>query len=1181
MASVTFKLNGKEVVADNSRTILQAARDNGVDIPTLCYDPRLPPYGSCLVCVVEVRNMGRNLMSCTTPVAEGMDVWTESEPAFKARKSALEMLLSNHYADCRGPCFVKCPAHVDVQGYLAFAHAGMYKEALDLIRETNPLPLACGRVCVRYCEANCRRQDVDSPGAINFMKRYVADLEYDRLGTPEIVPGNGKRVAIVGGGPSGLTCGYYLRQQGYEVTILDKQPKLGGMLRYGIPEYRLPQAVLDKEVAQLLAGGIQVRTGVKLGQDFSLDTLKAEGFDAIYLAMGSWVAKGMGLEGEDHPNILPGIVFLEQVKRDGPPALSGRVAIVGGGNTAIDAARTALRSGAEKVTVLYRRTRAEMPADDIEVEDALEEGIEFAYLTAPSAVAVEDGKLLGLECYLMELGEPDASGRRRPEKVKGSEFLFRADWVVSAIGQGQDLSGLRNETLGELKVTKWNSIEADPETLLTSVEGVFAGGDAMSGPAAAIDAIAAGGRAAKVIDKWFRTGRVEGLQSGFLSRRAALEVPKSDFFLGIEPAKRVEMPKLDHHARAQSWEEVDLGVTPEQVKHETGRCLSCGCSSVYDCDLKTYAGDCDVQQEHFKGRVKKHKVDDRHPFILLDANKCILCGRCVRYCGDLIGVSALGFIDRGYDTVVKPALNKALKDTTCIGCGNCIEVCPTGAITFKATLEKPGPFRTAPYRSVCSFCGVGCELDINHSGRESFFVTAKPQDPFTEGELCAKGRFGTYYLGAPERIAHPTVEGKAKVSLHGAAAALVGGLRGLKGEEILFLASPRISNESAYLLASLARQVGTRNLFAAEDLARPALPESVPMTLRQDEVAKADLVVTVGGAAMKYNPVFGFKVRRAIAGGARLIHIGPLDPAWQPLVTCHLPCAAGEEAGVLAALAGVLQEEGLQKAWSVAQASNAASLRGFVFPEASPAVRKAAALLGAAERPAVIVNRDALSGSDGAELKWASDLALLSGAGLLMVRNEANGQGFQDIVYGGGLTSSADLAKAKAALAAGSLKAVVLVGVDPEGLSCVEELARVPFRVAMDVFGTAFSDAADVVVPLAPLAEEEGSTVSFDGRILKFRRAFKPLSGFGNLDFLGCALQEAGGVAPDLAAIREAIAGQSPAYAGLSSDLPQVFLAADRKRHLFLASWGAGPAVPYSSATTYSRRWTLGNPLRK
>lgn len=1178
MASVTFKLNGQEVVADNSKTILQVARDNGVDIPTLCYDPRLPPYGSCLVCVVEVRNMGRNLMSCTTPVAEGMDVWTESEPALKSRKASLEMLLSNHYADCRGPCYVKCPANVDIQGYLAFANAGLYKEALDLIRETNPMPLSCGRVCVRYCEANCRRQDVDSPGAINFMKRYVADLEYDRLGKPEVQPSNGKKIAVVGGGPSGLTCGYYLRNLGYEVTILDMQPKLGGMLRYGIPEYRLPQAVLDKEVAQLLSGGIQVRTEVKLGQDFTLDSLKAEGFHAIYLAMGSWVAKGMGIENEKHPNILPGIVFLEGVKRNGPPVMKGTVAIVGGGNVAIDAARTAIRCGADKVTVLYRRTRTEMPADDIEVTDAIEEGIEFAYLTAPSKVVTEGDKLLGLECYLMELGDPDASGRRKPEKIKGSEFLFKADWVVSAIGQEQDLSGLRNETLGEIKTTKWNGIEADPETLQTSVEGVFAGGDAMSGPAAAIDAIAAGGRAAKVIDKWFQTGKVEKFHAGFLSQRAVLEAPGPDFFHGVEKVERNEMPKLDQHERVKNWLEVDLGVTQAQVLQETSRCLSCGCNSVFDCDLKVYSGNYDAQQEHFKGKVKKHKMDDRHPYIILDANKCILCGRCVRYCGDLIGVSALGFIDRGYDTVVKPTLNKALAETTCISCGNCIEVCPTGAITFKATLDKPGPYRTVPYRSACSFCGVGCELDINHSGRDYFFVTAKPIDPFIEGELCAKGRFGTYYVGSKDRIANPILKGKGKVDMGVAASALVDGLKAFKGEEILFLASPRISNETAFLFASLAKQFGSRNVFAAEDLCRSALPGAVASTLKQEAVEQADLIVTVGGNVVTYNPVFAFKVRRAVTAGAKLIHVGPADLAWKRLATCHIPCAAGEEAQVLSALSGAVLKAGLQDGESVAGAANAADLQDFCFAAASETIERAAAFFKAAAKPAVIVNRDAAAGSDGSELQWSADLALLTGAGLLVVRNDANGQGFQDIIYGG-FASSEDLVKAQAALASGAIKAVVLLGVDPAALSCTEALAKVQFTAAIDLFGTEATERADVLVPLAPIAEEDGSTVSFDGRVIKFRRAFKPLAGFDNVSFLGEALQAAGGVKLDLAGVRSAIAVQFPRYATLTSETPNVYLPDALPKAFGLVSAKGTPVFSYLSATTFTRRWEKANRL--
>ncbi|MFA6032858.1 MAG: FAD-dependent oxidoreductase, partial [Myxococcota bacterium] len=656
MATVKIRINGSEYTADNSRTILQVARDNGIAIPTLCHDPRLPPYGSCLVCVVEARHMNRLIMSCTQPVAEGMDIWTHSPQAVSARKAALEMLLSNHWADCRGPCYVKCPANVDVQGYLAYANAGMYNEALELIRETNPMPLVCGRICVRHCETACRRKDVDSPVAINFMKRYVTDLEYDRLPAPVVAPKNGKKVAIVGGGPAGLTCAYFLAKNGYSPVIFDKQPKLGGMLRYGIPEYRLPEKVLDKEINYLLAHGIEVKAGAKLGREFTLDSLKKEGFDATFLSIGSWVAKGMGIENEKHKNILPGIAFLEECKLSKPPSLSGTAVVVGGGNTAVDAARTAVRCGASKVAILYRRTRTEMPADEMEVEDAIAEGVDVQFLVAPKKAVIEDGRLTGLECYRMELGEPDASGRRRPVQVKGSEFVFKCDYIISAIGQDQDLSGLKNDTIGEIKQTKWKSIEADPATFMTSIAGVFSGGDCMTGPSAAIDAIGAGRKAAWVMDRYIRTGTVQKFPEEFVSRRDILEKPGADFFEGIARAPRAGMGKTDASCRAKEWEEVDTGVTKEVVAAETLRCLSCGCKTVFDCDLKDLSTEVGARQDRFKGRIKKHKVDERHPFITLDSNKCILCGRCVRYCGELIGVHAMGFINRGYDTVVKPTL---------------------------------------------------------------------------------------------------------------------------------------------------------------------------------------------------------------------------------------------------------------------------------------------------------------------------------------------------------------------------------------------------------------------------------------------------------------------------------------------------------------------------------------------
>ena len=1196
MPSVTVKINGREIAADNSQTILQVARANGIQIPTLCYDPRLSPYGSCLVCVVEVRSANRLLMSCTTPVAQGMEIWTESEPAVRARRAALEMLLSNHYADCRGPCFLQCPANVDVQGYLAFANAGMYREALALIRETNPLPLACGRVCVRYCEANCRRNDVDSPAAINFMKRYVADLEYDNLPRPAAVPTTGKKVAVIGGGPAGLTCGYFLATKGHAVTIFDKQPKLGGMLRYGIPEYRLPEAVLDKEIDYLLAHGIETRTNVRLGHDFRLDDLKEQGFDAIYVALGSWIAKGMGIENETHPNILSGIAFLEGVKRNGPPRLSGTVAVVGGGNTAIDASRTALRCGAEKVAILYRRTETEMPADEVEVKDARDEGVDIRFLIAPKRAVVAGGRLVGLECFRMELGEPDASGRRRPIQVKGSEFLFACDWAVSAIGQEPDLQGLENATLGPIAVTKWKSIQADPETFQTSVPGVFAGGDAMTGPQAAIDAIGGARKAAWVIDRYLATGKVEKFQAGFFSKRTALAPLDASFFAQFEKSARESMPKLDGRERTRLWDEVDLGVSVRQVQHETSRCLSCGCASVFDCDLKVLSGNYDARQEHYVGRLKKHKLDDRHPYILLDSNKCILCGRCVRYCGDVIGVHALGFINRGYETVVKPALDKPLRETTCVTCGNCIEVCPTGAITFKANLDKPGPFRTTPARSVCSFCGVGCEIDVNHTGRDYFFVTAKPADQYTEGELCAKGRFGTAYVGSRERLYACTVKNRGRVDMPEAARALHAGLAGIRerhgADAMLFLASPRVSSEAAWLFASLARGYGSSFVFPAEDLRRRALPDVRGLsgynisTAKQSDVAGAGtVVVTVGRDVCAYNPVFGWALHRAPQNGVTWVHVGPVPAAWRRSVHVHVDCPDGEEAAALSAMCGIIAAQGLHDAESLAPVANAAAFLSHGFARPMRGAADAAGLVADGTKKVVIaINQDAAVGSDHADLCWAADLALLTGrtggekGGLLVVKNDANGQGVQDVLYDGGFATRAGLAQAKAQLRSGKIKAVVFLGVDPMGLADLDaDLDRAEFTAAIDIFPSGATARADVVVPLTPLQEEDGSVVSFDGRISAFKKVFRPLAGFNSVEFLAEALAQAGGERQDVTAARRAIAAALPLYRGLASAAPAAYLCdeAARKagaRHFTMAPLPSGHVgAAYASATTFSR----------
>ena len=312
---IKVTINGKQYTASPGQTILEIIRAYDIDdIPTLCWDPKLPPYGSCYLCVVQVEGLEKLIPSCSSPAADGMVIYTNNDRIKQARKTALELLLSNHYADCLGPCTQTCPAGVDVQGYIALIAMGKNREAVKLIKEKNPLPLVCGRVCVRECEAACRRNNVDDPVGIDYLKRYASDIDIEDPWTPELPPKNGKKVAVVGGGPAGLTCAYFLTIKGYAVTILERSPHLGGMLRYGIPEYRLPKGMLDREINWIINLGVDVKTNVKLGEDFTLEGLR-EQYDAVFLAMGAQKAKGMGLEGEDKTEgIVGGVEFLRQLQ---------------------------------------------------------------------------------------------------------------------------------------------------------------------------------------------------------------------------------------------------------------------------------------------------------------------------------------------------------------------------------------------------------------------------------------------------------------------------------------------------------------------------------------------------------------------------------------------------------------------------------------------------------------------------------------------------------------------------------------------------------------------------------------------------------------------------------------------------------------------------------------------------
>jgi NADPH-dependent glutamate synthase beta subunit-like oxidoreductase len=479
-------------------------------------------------------------------------------------------------------CCSSCPDNIDIPRYMERIRVGRIAEAAAIILEHNPMPAVTGRVCPHFCEQGCNRNEQDSAVSVRAVERRVGDyvLENAKSYAGSRVRENGKKVAVVGGGPAGLTCAYYLRKKGFGVTIFDKQPMLGGMLRYGIPDFRLSQGVLDREIEFLLSHGISTKTGQRLGKDFTLDGLSRDGFKAVFLALGSWVARGMGIENEQHANILPGIGFLESVKWNGPPVMNGTVAVVGGGNTAIDAARTARRSGAKKVVLLYRRTRAEMPAEEEEIEDAVREGIDLQFLVAPKRAVLREGKLAGLECCRMKLGESDASGRPRPVEIPGSEFLFEADWVISAIGQDQNLLGLGNKTFGAIRLTKGNGIEADPETCRTSVAGVFAGGDVATGPATVVEAIAAGRKAAASIEAYLagRTARVP------VSRETASEPLRPINAEALKSSPRVSVAEVAPSRRSMECEDYET-LDDGKVSLEAHRCLDCSCVAVNASDI--------------------------------------------------------------------------------------------------------------------------------------------------------------------------------------------------------------------------------------------------------------------------------------------------------------------------------------------------------------------------------------------------------------------------------------------------------------------------------------------------------------------------------------------------------------------------------------------------------------------
>lgn len=1158
MPLVKLQIDGKRVVADGRMTILEVARENGVaSIPTLCHDPRLEPFASCFLCVVKVKGARTLVPACSTRVSAGMVVETSNPEIRRSRKAALELLLSDHYADCVGPCQLACPAGIDIQGYVALAALGRHREAIALIKERNPLPAVCGRVCTRPCEVKgCRRNLLDEPVGVDYIKRYLSDLD---LGDkepwrPEVAPRNGRKVAVVGAGPAGLSCAYYLAVRGYQVSILEAQPEAGGMLRYGIPEYRLPKDVLDLEVSQILDLGVELSTNVQLGRDFTVTSLKQGGYDAIFLGLGAWESTRMRVQDEDAPGVLAGIDFLRQFGLKRKIEIHGRVVVVGGGNTAIDCARTALRLGVSEVRVLYRRTREEMPANDVEIEEAEREGVRIDYLAAPVKVLRgAKGRVAGLECIRMELGEPDQSGRRSPKPLRGSEFRLDCDFVLAAIGQGTRVKELLDGRvpnflpLGEsLGLTRWQTLEVNERTFETTVDGVFSGGDVVTGAATAIEAIAAGRKAAHAIDRYVVTGRAEPEPVEVYSRRDAYRVIRADDLPPGSSEARRRMPALPAAERVHGFAEVETGYTDEDLRRETTRCLECGCSAFFTCDLRRYATEYGADVTAFKGAAVEHEVDRRHPLILLDPNKCILCGRCVRICSELVGVAAYGFAGRGFDTVVSPPMGDSLLHTECVSCGLCVDTCPTGAIAERLPLAKPGPWRTARVESVCGSCSAGCRLSYEVSGSILVRASRSGGDGASGGNPCRKGRFGHALVQSKDRLRSPLLRVGREMQEAGLAEALrYAGMR-LKeltrrysGDQVAVFVSPRLTNEEVYLAQKLARlALRTHNVTSFSRLVnRETSAPEVASTASYADVLDAQALVVVGAALDEEAFAVDVACKQALRKGARLVYVGPEENRTSRFAEVHLRCRPGAQAH---AVLGLLKEYADLVPGALDGrpdlARSVAGLAGERLEELTGvplgASREAASILARSILKVMVLGKDHRGQRTAGDERLFAAAAGATGCSVLALHEKANAQGLLDMGADPGWlpgyvdpSGGAALERMEKELGAvlsdlpahgadvarllreKKVRVAIVLGEDPIGApgfprDLSEGLLAADFLLVGDAFLTSTAAGSTVALPLSLTAETSGTMTNAERRVQRLARAVPPAGGMETWEVL-------------------------------------------------------------------------------
>ena len=730
---IVVTIDGQEVACDRGETILEAAQRVGIHIPTLCYEPRLPATAACRMCIVEVEGARKMIPSCSAAVSDGMVVKTSTEKIRAMRHLYLELLLSDHNSFCTPPCRDACPTHIKIPQFLDYIAHKDYKNGVRKLREDLPFPAVLGRVCPRPCEGPCRRQLVEHPITICQLHRFMADQTIDEEQTGELLlpvepkADTGKKIAIVGGGPAGLAAAFYARLEGHSVKIFEALPKPGGMLRYGIPSYRLPRDLLDKEINVLWRLGVELQVNSRLGVDYQLEELTAE-YDAVFLALGAFNSNDMRVPGEDADGVVTARRLPRRARghRQGPRGRQGH-----------RDRRRLHRHGRLPHQHPQGRRRGHLPLPPLAQGDARARhrgrrgrggGRQARAPVRPRKVLADaDNKVTGIEMLRMELGEPDASGRRRPVPIEGSEFVVECDQVITAIGQFPKLDGTSEEQ--GVKRTKWRTIQVNDWTFQTEDPRVFAGGDAVLGAQTVIQAVAQGKKAAWSMDAYLRGEDMAEVSQSLaelkatpffnalsdrtdldprIARMAEIQPVFIDMTTDVtHPGPPAEMPKLEPDDRRTNFKQIELGFTEDEAVRGAELCLQCYCPASGKCDLQRYGIEYEVFKNRFHGGdAHDYPADFRHDFIMREPNRCINCGRCVRVCRMEVGSSCYDNMGRGFDTIVSTADNLPLQLVGCVSCGKCAETCPTGSI-------ETNPRILSSYdldESRCIFCGECVEV---------------------------------------------------------------------------------------------------------------------------------------------------------------------------------------------------------------------------------------------------------------------------------------------------------------------------------------------------------------------------------------------------------------------------------------------------------------------------------------